>query len=40
MPSKFERLEIGTLALEYADRVYDLAERLPKSRAIQSGFAD
>ena len=28
---KFERLEVYQLALDYIDRVYDLAERLPRS---------
>ena len=31
MPYKFERLEVWQLALEYIDRMYDLADRLPSS---------
>ncbi len=31
MPYKFERLEVWQLALEYIDRMYDLAEHLPNS---------
>ncbi len=31
MPFKFEKLEVWTLSLEYLDRIYAIAEKLPAS---------
>ena len=31
MPFKFENLDVWHLALDYIDRIYDLADQLPRS---------
>ena len=31
MPFKFEKLEVWQLALDYIDRIYDLADQLPRA---------
>lgn len=32
MPFKFEKLEVYQLALDYVDEIYELANKLPKTK--------